>query len=477
MSNTRYIDIDSTYRDRTAWPLPGQFEVQLSQSGTKGRNDALDPVSLAAPIKVWTSNKFDTTGAGIDVSGTIVTTSGVPPAVGSSGSQQTIIVEFSGTEDPQIIEDYYLNAMLVDTSATPDQQRRILSSKYISTVAGVITLQFVVETAFGDAVVDGDTVIISDPTDLSDVNNPQIFVPDGHPAQDYYISYLLYNETRNESRRITGYDVITHLLTVDTTQSVASTPTEGPVTTWTVTDDYCIRKALPTFTGTLGGSTLTSVTFPVGVSTANDYYNGEFVRITNSVADNEIRKITDYDGTTRIATVFPPFSASPGAVTFEILPFSYDNATPLNYTGSDVSQQQMVCYEIELLNLTLPNRTLVVGNGSRITFYQYVYVEFTNVSAANAGMNGVIYSNNPNATRMLFKCAIDDVPNPILSPFLKIDGDGMVQTVKFNPNDNLKFSVRLPSGEVFQTNQTENQSPLTPNPDMQISALFSIRRL
>ena len=47
MSNTRYIEIDSTYRNRTDWPLPANFEIRLAQSGTKGKLDALDPVSLS----------------------------------------------------------------------------------------------------------------------------------------------------------------------------------------------------------------------------------------------------------------------------------------------------------------------------------------------------------------------------------------------------------------------------------------------
>ena len=78
---------------------------------------------------------------------------------------------------------------------------------------------------------------------------------------------------------------------------------------------------------------------------------------------------------------------------------------------------------------------------------------------------------------MLFRAAVDDVPNPLLSPFIKLDGDGMVQTVKFKVNDNLKFAVHLPDGDVFQTDQTETQSPEEPNPLMQVSVLFSLRRL
>ena len=46
MSNTRYLEIDSTYRNRNDWPLPANFEVPISQTGRKNIYNALDPVSL-----------------------------------------------------------------------------------------------------------------------------------------------------------------------------------------------------------------------------------------------------------------------------------------------------------------------------------------------------------------------------------------------------------------------------------------------
>ena len=81
--------------------------------------------------------------------------------------------------------------------------------------------------------------------------------------------------------------------------------------------------------------------------------------------------------------------------TFEILLFSYDNHNPFVYTGSITSQQEVVCYQIELVDLILPNRVLNCGNGSRVAFYPYIYVEITNISGSSSGMKNCIYSNNP----------------------------------------------------------------------------------
>jgi len=128
-----------------------------------------------------------------------------------------------------------------------------------------------------------------------------------------------------------------------------------------------------------------------------------------------------------------------------------------------------------LINLILPNRTLVSGGLS--AFYPYVYVELQNISGASAGNSNIIYSNNPNSTRRLFRAVIDDIPNPLISPFIKIDGDGMVQTIKFKPNDSFRFGVYLPNGAEFDTVTPERYSPEFPNATIQISAMFSVKRI
>jgi len=161
----------------------------------------------------------------------------------------------------------------------------------------------------------------------------------------------------------------------------------------------------------------------------------------------------------------------------QLLTFDRDNEYPLNYTGSTVSQNQMVCYEIELISLILPNLPLDNNIGGLIAFYPYLYVELTNATSPSGGHAGVIYSNNPNAQKALFRVAIDDTPTPVISKFIKVDGDGAVQTVKFKPNDNLKIRVYLADGTLFETQTKDTTPPSIPDPFVQISAQFSIRRL
>jgi hypothetical protein len=476
MANIRYLEIDSTYRDRNRFPLPSNFEVDISQTGTKDRYTAIDPVSLAAPITSWTSGKFDQTLSSYIVS--CIVSPIVPPNnyVGGTDTPSVFIIQ-APAGHLQKINDYYVGAVINDTNLI--QMRRIEQYYYLGTDAGGINdrAQIYVERYFGDSFNRNDIIEIYDPTDFSNPSVPLVFVPNGRTAINGYIKNFLYNETLNQYRPIIGYDVFTHLLELDTT-GVTST-SSGPVIGWTKNDNYCIRKEVPILTGTIGaGATITTVPLGAGASNVTSFYNRQFLRMTSGTQKNIIPMITSYNGTARTATIYPPFSVAPVAGdTYEILTFSYDNSVPFSYSGSLVSQQEEVCYEIELIDLILPNKTLNVGRGSRAAFYTYMYIEFSNVSGASAGMHNVIYSNNPNSTRMLIRSCMDDIQDPLRSSFVKVDGNGMTQVVKFKPNDSIRFSVRLPNGQFFETQKVDSFSPYAPNDELQISAVFSLKRL
>ena len=475
MSNTRYIEIDSNYRNRNEWPLPSDFEILISQSGRKGKNDAVDPVSDSAPIYAWTSNRMDPTSTTLTITGVVDSISLQNNIAGTTSTKNIILT--SSTDRFQHETDYYINLMLLDT--TINVRRRITSYKYLGTDnIGNDRAMVSVLPAFPDTFIPGNDWEISDPTDISNTSFPLFYIPAGKNGINSYYNYILYNETQNDYRIINSYNNSTHIATVNTSTS--------PVTGWATGDNYCIRKQLPlAITGVNAVASTTSSIVLLSGPSVDNIYNNNFIRIRASIYGNginnpetEVRRILSYDSTTLTVTVYPPFS-QPLVVgnQVEILDFSYDNMNPFVYTGSMVSQQEMVCYEIELINIILPNKILSSGFGSRIAFYPYIYVEISNVSGSSAGMKNTIYSNNPNSTRMIFRVPIDDVQNPIVSSFIKVDGDGMVQTLKFKPNDNLRFSVHLSNGELYTTIEDEYYSPYAPNPEIQISAMFAIKRI
>ena len=265
-------------------------------------------------------------------------------------------------------------------------------------------------------------------------------------------------------------------------------------------------------------SNVNFIEFPIGTSTQNNYYNELYINIIiagitySRIISSYLVELNNFgapilQGATlnrplpvapvpgsifwiSSGIISPPFktfiaqtdNTAPNydpqkQINLSILPFSYDGFNPFVYTGSRISQQEMTCYTIELKNLVLPNQVLDGGFGSLIPFYPYVYVELQNVTAAGAGLNNVLYSNNPNATKMMFRVPITDVPNPLNSTYIKLDSRGVVQTLKFKPNDNLKFGVYLCDGTPFETLIKDTKSPLRPNPLIQISAIFAIQRI
>ena len=470
MSNLRYLEVDSTYRDRSRFPHPGSFEIPISQTGRKSSKDAIDPVSLGAPVISWTSNNLSVSLPGVSKLVCNVEPK-TTPLSGCINTQTFIINSVNRLQD---MNDYY-EGLIVEDAAFYNR-RRIASYIFLGSFGGYDRAEINVDSPFPETFVPGNQINIYDPTDLSNSFYPIFWVPSGRNLEDQYINHYIFNETINDWRKIVYYSNITHPILVETNDS-------NPLPwTWTSNDNYSIRKEIPYYPSNGGtnpiiiASTLSSITIPTNLSGID---NTKFVRILPSIYNyklsgsfNECRRITSYDSLTQTINVFPNFPVAPDINSkIEILNFSYDNLNPFVYTGSLTSQQELVCYEIELLSLLLPTETLTVANGGAISYYPYVYVELSNTCSTN---RNIIYSNNPNSTKQLFRVPIFDIQdNPV---FTKIGG-GMSQTIKFKPNDTLFFSVTLPNGEIFQNIVPERFSPLSPEPRIQISAMFSLKRL
>lgn len=540
MSTTRYIEIDSTYRDRNKWPNPAEFEVVVAQSGRKDKMIADDPVSDSAPINnfYWESKKFSNANRTGIITATVAAVD--TSQFGASGDNKTIIQ--INTANLQTLENYYAGAVAYNTTIARLQSSRIISYIYMGNNRAQITVEGFTSTQATD------TIQITDPSDITDLANPFIFVPNGRIGNNAYPGYILYNSNGNSYANILGYNAVTRLLKLDNisdkgwslTNAVFSIhkkpPINGSLNNSPANNMYLSLP--PTFTNeldayknsyiavfhnnsfltprriiryeTFTGKTpavadnTTTIKFPNTASKINGYYNNAWIQIMSGASINNVRKIINYAVTgvepnlTRIATVDTAFTggtiqndveftfrsvflespldvAKTSSDPFQIFPFSSDNHNPFVYTGS--MQQEIVCYQIELLNLIIPNKILNCGVGGRIAFYPYIYVELSNISGSSSGMKNSIYSNNPNATSMVFRVPIYDVQNPTNSSFVKLDGDGMTQTLKFKPNDSIFFSVHLSNGELFKTLENETYSPLNPNPEIQISAAFSFKRV
>jgi hypothetical protein len=466
--NTRFIEMDSTHRNRNRFPVPSSFVAPFSSSPTI----AQDPVLNGAIYYTWTSDYHPTVMH--------------PLKSGSTNSSPKLYVSNSS---PQPSRENYYNGYIMSIVYQGGHGMQIVTEYDPSSVG--VTLN----NAFS---FDNHTVQAGDMYSLFEMNTPSmIHLPivdsysndvlnytqayDGYYVMDETLSY----GTSIVARRVEEYDSLFRYCHLDSPFPFG----------WSYTDSYTLRKSLPSEKWTLSSPTTTNnkgllvFTFPLEASATDRFYVGKYVYFSGNVMTNEKSQfkaaygtylVIEYNGYTRKAVcyssgdnnnpVMPPTTGD----TINIVSFSYDNFSPIMYNGSVTSQNQTVCYEISLVSLILPNVTL--DTGSRIAFYPYVYVELSNVTTPSGMSRNIIYSNNPESGRALFIIGISDVVQPLNSQFVKLLGR-MRQTVKFKPNDSLRFSVYLPDGKLFTPVKKDLFSPYEPDRHLQINAVFSIRRV
>lgn len=234
----------------------------------------------------------------------------------------------------------------------------------------------------------------------------------------------------------------------------------------------------------------TVFTFDNNASNIDGYYNNSF--ISTSLGNYFIISYTGAIRSGAISTTFNnepinsnvyirtcilknSYSVNPqtGSLAY-VLQYSKDNFSPFIFSGSNNSQQQEVCYDVELKHLVIPNIVLKSDLGGRVAFYPFLFVQLATIPATTLGC---LWSNNPNAIKMTFRVIVSDTNQPAISPFVRLRSDGIKQRIKIKPNDNFHFSIRVPDGELLINDSIEEFSPSLPNPMMQISALFSFDRV
>jgi hypothetical protein len=153
--------------------------------------------------------------------------------------------------------------------------------------------------------------------------------------------------------------------------------------------------------------------------------------------------ITAYTGATKTATVKTPFISAPLAMTaYQILTFSYDNYKSLVYAGTS-NLNNPRCSSVSLSNLIIPSYLPIANtNAGYITDYPYVWVA---VYAERGGTyQHPIISASPASNRALFKCTIGfNQPTKFLSLGSVTNG----QNVFFKQDDDLRVEILLPNGE------------------------------
>lgn len=258
------------------------------------------------------------------------------------------------------------------------------------------------------------------------------------------------------------------------------------------------RKSRPAYSGlatvitAIGG---TSVTIPGG-SNVDGAYVGMYLRDVQtavppgahswagaSLYPPNVYRITAYTGSTHIATISPPYNDAGGIAIGDQLEIYNvaDNEVGASVMGSISNRSTMVNHEITLEWIRIPRHSLNVYEVSTITpneiitvnSFIYLIVEFHNKSF---GSTNVVQSNSSHTRKAQFIVPVEDLSTSV-GKFFTLRGKTIV--MKFDPSDTLVFKVTLPDGNLikFDPEDETGASLAIPNPDMQISALFTVKRV
>lgn len=452
MSIRKYLEIDSSYRNRNQYSNPSNFILPISQFTLKAAN-AYDSVCNSSPIQTWIPDDLILLGGTIHAQ--------------PLNTRETFFLSLPSIPEGIKISGYFAG-FPIQVDNLPGETVKISNWEFFSSSDTFDCFIVSISEPFFSAIPEGDVTFLPN---TSNFTIGTFYVPSGVIADNYYSNCIFYNETLNSHRQISNYDGKHKVIGLNLKEKHG-----GALVGWSPGHTYSLRKEPPSYFGTLPGP-LTHIFNKFFVDPNTPLFIADFIRFT---ASNKSYKVTGYTGSTGTTPHLVTIQGSVDTAfaigdTFEVLRFSRENSTPLAYNGSTVSHQSMVSHEIELISLILPNKTLI--SGGKVSFYPYVYIELQNISNVNGGTHIAIYSNNPNSSRILFRASINDLGRSDYSPFLKINGNGIVQTVHFKPSDDLKFGVYLPDGTLFQTIENDLHSPNSPNPLLQISAVFSIKRL
>jgi len=424
MNEVKEIEIDSTFRNRQSFPTQTFFEIPINSFNDPSNIfSAIDPVSDAMPRFSFQSFTLD------------------PIVIGS--------FTISGVVNSK------KNDIIVATFPKLYQITNYYKGLYAGPGFEITSFRYNGEDAGGDDVgefqIPRNSFTIGGPIQIS-WTSPQNFSTAGKknwfvPSFDGQYFRFIYNERTNTEARI----LRVHPTSVDFYLTD---------TTWSTTDAYSLRNALPFAVGiTAAPNTSNTLTLVPGIK----FYDNAFLFVEDAYV-GKLKSLT----TGGLATVTPSIDGIiPVGSSVQILPFR-ENFQSLVYIGSQLSQTENKTFLVELVSLVLPNTTTMLG--PRVSSYPYLYVEFLDT---NCPPHQNIMSNNPHSNKIYFRVTPSRIQQ--IRDWLNFDCDGSSKTLRFRPTaTNLRFSIKTPDGSLLML-PLDNAAPTPPNPSVQASVLLNVR--
>jgi hypothetical protein len=284
---------------------------------------------------------------------------------------------------------------------------------------------------------------------------------------NYYI--LSYLEINNEYHKIIQYNGSTFTITVDT-----------PFITPVIGVNYTIRKTIPTLITNITINNVNSINCVDKINLLSAIPNisnldNLYFRFLNGTLKNKYYRINDYNKSTLVASIQPCINQvnflGAGLDQIEISQYTEDNSKNIFYRT--LGPPNVRYYEICLQYLILPNLVVEGLRGGLLDNYPFVYVHIYNEGFQQS--YNVLYSNNLNANQAIFKVPIDKNLYNRPTSFYTLKPMTQNQIIPFNPMQDLRFKITLPSGLTLKYTTPDNFSPFEPNPLVQISLQVSIK--
>jgi len=467
------MQIDSSFRDRSAWPNPANFQVGVRTSAVGGDGLSFDDPSSAMSYSYnWTGNLFDQSIVG---SNQVACTISAFTGLGSLTGQKTqafqygieLIVTANNLGAFNTTPNYYRGA----TATIGTARRSVYSSESVS--ANQMRLRLKGPALLSDPS-SGSAVVISDPTDAS---LGQWFVPAGPSNSNAFSgSQVLFNETRRQKATILGYDGDDALVSV------------GPLPGWSNTDNVGICQVAPEVFEAAPGASTKYISLVGATSGVTNYYVGDWLYVptttvyTNGQERGSAVRIIQYSVGQSLVIVSPELPVAPLAGDLLLIwRVCHDNYTPLFNTGflsAAKKDPREICYEVSPIWLALPNVLLNSGQGGKIAQSNYVFLELKTLPVSDSTQVVLCTNNKHGSQTAMFCLKVPNITREESADFVCLTGDQFSARLQWKPNcGGIGVCVRFGNGQIFQTAEPDSVAPYRPKPHLQISLLLSFRNI
>lgn len=228
------------------------------------------------------------------------------------------------------------------------------------------------------------------------------------------------------------------------------------------------------------GSTTTSIVFPSGASSSNDFYIGYWLKMTSGLANNNVRQITAYNGTTKTATLATALAFTPSFLSADSFNL-YGNVFAINFFNQSTNTFQLafsnstttsVVNVVTRANLLLGNLTsnlITSGNlqatNATITNLNLPTLTLTNLTvsnlfATNSSLTNFIGTNQTIANQQVINEIVTNETVSNLNTTFATLGNTVNSNITIGTL-NVTGTSNLSGGLVQSINQTGTNATIT----------------